>query len=88
MLEQHNAEIQVERSTRKMPLQDDEVAALIAAVDEVLIVAGQKIIAFEAEAVGPAALKGRTGKYRAPILRRGGTLLAGWNANALAQLMG
>jgi hypothetical protein len=88
VLEQHNAEILEERSTRKMPLQDNEVVALLEAVDEVLIGAGQKIVALEAEPAIAAALKGPTGKYRAPMVRRGGTLLVGWNAEALAQLMG
>ena len=35
----------------------------------------------------PAALKGPTGNYRSPIVRRGKTLLVGFNQEALEKLL-
>jgi hypothetical protein len=37
--------------------------------------------------VKPADLKGPTGNYRAPIVRKGKTLLVGFNLDALEKLV-
>jgi len=75
-----------ERSSKKEPLSEDDVRALLATVDEVVIVRGRKPESFPASEVQPDDLKGPTGNFRAPIVRRGKTLLVGYHAETLARL--
>jgi hypothetical protein len=75
-----------ERSTRA-PLGEDEVRALLAAVDEVVIVRGRRAERRPAREVAPGDLLGPTGKFRAPIVRRGRRLLVGFHPEALASLL-
>jgi len=75
-----------ERSARQEPFDDAEVRKLLAAVDEVWIARGRKAHRFPAGEVKPSDLKGPTGRFRAPIVRRGRTLLVGYHADTLAEL--
>jgi hypothetical protein len=77
-----------ERSTRASPLTDTDARALLRAVDEVWIARGRGLDRRPAKRCRPADLRGPTGGYRAPIVRRGRTLLVGFHRAALDELLG
>ncbi|MCY3598731.1 MAG: hypothetical protein OXN85_01995 [Gemmatimonadetes bacterium] len=86
MFEETGATIAEERSATKAPLTDDDVRALLATAERVVIARGRSRRDLSPEETELDALKGRTGKYRAPIVLAGTTLLVGFNAEALAEL--
>ena len=87
MLDAAKASIATERSARKEPLGDADVRALLARATTVVVARGAKSVTRPASEVVPADLKGPTGNYRAPMVLRGGTLLVGFNRDALAKLL-
>ncbi len=87
MLERAKAEVGEERSSRKSPLSDREARELLARVERVLVARGRKTEELTAARARPADLKGPTGSYRAPMVVRGGTLLVGFNPEALEGLL-
>ena len=88
MLSAQQTSVREERSTKKAPLTDDEARALLAAVATVVIARGKRAERRPAGEVALDDLKGPTGNYRAPILRRGKTLLVGFHPESLAELLG
>lgn len=88
MLAEKKAVVAAERSTKQAPLTEAEVRKLLAAVETVIVVRGRAAESRPAKKVKPADLKGPTGNFRAPIVRRGETLLVGFNAERLAALVG
>ena len=86
MFARRKTQVVEERSSRKAPLGAAEVRALIAAVDEVVIVRGRSAVRRPAREVKPRDLEGPTGKFRAPMVRRGRTLLVGFHAATLESL--
>ena len=87
MLEQKKAEIKQLRPSRKEPFTDKEIRALLNQVSTVIISKGKNSSPHAAGDVKPADLKGPTGNYRAPIVRKGKTLLVGFNPEALEKLL-
>ena len=77
-----------ERNSRKQPLDDDEARKLVESVERVLVARGKKIEELAPRSVSLDRLKGPTGNYRAPIVRSGDTLLVGFHADALGELVG
>lgn len=88
MLEATATKVAEERSSRKQPLSDAEARALLASVEEVLVARGKKIERKAAKQARLVDLKGPSGNYRAPLVRRGKTLLVGFHADSLAELLG
>lgn len=86
MFARRKTQVVEERSSRKAPLGEAEVRALIAAVDEVVLARGRRAERRPAREVKPDDLKGPTGNYRAPMVRRGRTLLVGFHAETLEAL--
>ena len=86
MLDGQHAQVGEERSTRD-PLDDSEVRALLAAVDEVVIARGGKAERRPARVLTPDDLRGPTGRIRAPIVRRGRRLLVGFHPETLESLL-
>ena len=86
MFDEIGVTIAEERSTTKSPLTDDDVRALLAAAERVVIAKGRSRRDLKPAETELHALKGRTGKYRAPIVLAGATLLVGFNTEALAEL--
>lgn len=86
MLDAHQIRAGEERSTRR-PLGEAEVRALIEAVDEVTIARAGRAESRSARAVTPDDLRGPTGGFRAPIVRRGRQLLVGFHAATLERLL-
>jgi arsenate reductase-like glutaredoxin family protein len=87
VLEKRGIEIKQLRSVRKEPFSDKEIRALLRGVSTVIISKGKKSTKLAAGDVKPADLKGPTGNYRSPIVRRGKTLLVGFNQEALEKLV-
>ncbi len=87
MLHERSAEIGEERNSRKLPFNREEVIELLTQVETVRIAKGRKIVEQTARETVPEDLQGRSGKIRAPLVRRGKTLLVGFNAEALADLL-
>ena len=86
MLEGSGAEIKLLRSARKEPFQDKEIRDLLKQVSTVIVSKGKKSVRRKVSEVKPADLKGPTGNYRAPIVRKGRTLLVGFSQEALDQV--
>ncbi len=86
MFDEIGATIAAERSATKAPLTDDDVRALLATAERVVIARGRSRRDLNPAETELDALKGPTGKYRAPIVLAGTTLLVGFNAEALAEL--
>jgi len=75
-----------ERTTTGSPLTDDDVRALLSVADRVIIARGKGRRNVNPAEVELDDLKGRSGKYRAPIVLSAGTLLVGYNAEAIAEV--
>lgn len=76
-----------ERHSRKEPLDDAEARQLVESVKRVLVTRGRKVEEFDPASVDVDQFKGRTGNYRAPIVRIGDTLLVGFHAETLGELV-
>jgi arsenate reductase-like glutaredoxin family protein len=86
VLEGSGVEIKHVRSVRKEPFKDKEIRDLLSQVSAVIISKGKKSVRHKATEVKPADLKGPTGNYRSPMVRKGRTLLVGFSQEALDQL--
>jgi arsenate reductase-like glutaredoxin family protein len=87
VLDEHASDVKQERNSRKEPLSDKEARELIASVNKVIVARGKKFEELPAAKAKIADLKGPTGNYRAPMLRKGKTLLVGFNAETLESLV-
>ena len=87
MLDDRGAQVREQRNSRKEPLSDKEARALIASVSNVIVAKGKKFEKLPSSAAKIANLKGPTGNYRAPMLRKGKTLLVGFHAETLESLI-
>jgi hypothetical protein len=87
VLEDRDAAVAEERSSRKEPLTDADAEALLAAVETVIVARGKNVTLMTADEASLDDLKGPTGNYRAPIVRKGATLLVGFHADALSELI-
>ena len=87
MLDNSGSTVREERNSRKEPLSDKEARALIAAVSKVIVAKGKKSNELTAKEAKIGDLKGPTGNYRAPMLRKGKTLLVGFHADTLESLV-
>lgn len=87
MLDETGWSVAEERSSRKEPFTDDEVRDLLRAVDTVVVAKGKRRAIHRASDLEPGALKGPSGNYRAPMVRKGSTLLVGFHAEALEELL-
>ena len=85
MLLSRKVAVKEERSARNA-LSEREVKELLASVDEVWIARGKKVEKLAADAAKPEDLRGPTGNFRAPVLRRGRRLLVGFHAASLEEL--
>jgi arsenate reductase-like glutaredoxin family protein len=87
VLEAASTKVAVERSSRKDPLTDQEVRDLLARVSTVTLARGKKVETRAASSVTPDDLRGPTGNFRAPMILKGRTLVVGFNAEALRELL-
>jgi len=77
-----------ERSSRKDPLSDDDVRALLLRVKTVIVAQGKKARTMKASEAALDDFKGPTGNYRAPMVLAGKTLLVGFHPESLEELVG
>ena len=87
MLEENQTKVVTERTTTKEPLTDLEVRKLLEAADRVIIARGKSRREQTPAETKLDDLKGPTGNYRAPMIAAGSTLLVGFSAEALAELL-
>jgi len=87
VLEAGGARVVTERLARKEPLTDKEARALLTQVSRVSVARGRKIVEMPVAEAKLADLKGPSGNYRAPMIRKGKRLLVGFNAEALETLV-
>jgi len=86
VLRGRKVKVREERSARQA-MSEAEVLDLIAGVDEVWIARGRKVEKVAAQAARPDDLRGPTGNFRAPMLRRGRRLLVGFHAASVEELV-
>lgn len=77
-----------ERSSSKEPLSDGDMKRFLSTVDTVVIAKGKASRQISAKETKLDDLRGPTGRFRAPMVRKGKTLLVGFSPEALARLMG
>ena len=87
MLVAAGAKVVDERPARKEPLTDKEARALLKQVSKVSVARGRKIVELPVAEAKLADLKGPSGNYRAPMIRKGKRLLVGFNVEALETLL-
>lgn len=85
MLRGRKVKVREERSARQA-LSEAEVQTLIESVDEVWLARGKKVEKRPATAASPDDLRGPTGNFRAPMLKRGRRLLVGFHAASVEEL--
>ena len=88
MLDAKKVEIAEERPSKKAPMSDADAKKLIASVGEVIIAKGKAKRVQKSSETTVEDLRGPTGNIRAPLVRRGRTLLVGFNPDALRELLG
>jgi hypothetical protein len=87
VLDKSKTEVKEARWAQKFPLAESDVLALLKSVATVIIAKGRNSVTLKAADAKPDDLKGPTGNFRAPMVRRGRTLLVGFNAEALKNLL-
>lgn len=85
MLRSRKVEVLEERSARHA-FSEAEVTALLGGVEEVWIARGKRVEKLPAAVAKPDDLRGPTGNFRAPMLRRGRRLLVGFHAASVEEL--
>lgn len=87
MLEKKKVAVAEERPARQRPLSDAEARALLRSVSEVIVARGKTSRRVPARDATLDDLRGNRGSFRAPIIRKGKTLLVGFSAAELEDLL-
>jgi arsenate reductase-like glutaredoxin family protein len=87
VLDQQKVTITEERPARKNPMQESDAKALLSQVEDVIIAKGKASKKQKAKDTSVDDLKGPTGNIRAPLVRRGATLLVGFHEAELKALL-
>ena len=88
MLDERKVTVAETRPSKTRPLSDADVKALLASVEEVVIAKGKAQRRLAAKDATPDDLKGPTGSYRAPMLKKGKTLVVGFSPAVLDEVLG
>ena len=88
MLDKKKVQIGEERLSKKQPLTDAEAKKLLTSVDKVIVAKGKAFREMDAADATLADLRGPTGNFRAPMIRKGKTLLVGFHPPTLETLVG
>lgn len=88
MLEKKKVVIGEERAAKKQPFSDKEAKALLASVDNVIVAKGKAFRELDAADATLNDLRGPTGNFRAPMIRKGKTLLVGFHPPTIDSLIG
>jgi hypothetical protein len=87
VLDRKHVEVQDERSSRARPLTDREVRELLGQVSRVIVARGPTSRVLPAGAATLDDLRGPSGNFRAPLIRKGKTLVVGFNAAVLDEVL-
>lgn len=87
MLDKKKARVLEERIAKKAPMSDAEAKALLKTVSKVIVAKGKAMREMDAADATVEDMRGPTGNIRAPLVRKGKTLLVGFNDAALAKLL-
>lgn len=87
MLDAKKVEVKEERTSRKAPMSDADARKLLRSISEVIISRGKASRRLAGKDATLDDLRGPTGAFRAPMVRRGKTLLVGFNEEALKRLI-
>lgn len=88
MLDSRKVRVGEERSSNAEPMTDAEARSLIKTVDRVVIARGANVRELASSETTLDDLRGPTGKFRAPMIRKGATLLVGFSDEQLNRLLG
>ena len=88
MLEKKKVSISEERAAKKQPLTDAEAKSLLKSVEKVIVAKGKAYREVTASDATLDDLRGPTGNFRAPMIRKGKTLLVGFHPPTLDSLLG
>ena len=88
MLEKKKVTIGEERAAKKQPFSDKEAKELLASVTKVIVAKGKAFRELSASDATLDDLRGPTGNFRAPMIRKGKTLLVGFHPPTLDSLVG
>ena len=76
-----------ERSSKKAPLSETDVKAMLASVERVIVSKGKNSRTLAAKETTLDDLRGPTGNFRAPMVRKGKTLLVGFSEGELERMI-
>jgi len=88
VLERKKAGVREERQSRKAPMSDADARKLLDSVSEIVISRGKATRRLTRKEANVEDLRGNAGAFRAPMLKKGKTLLVGFNEEELEKLIG
>ena len=88
VLDRTKTKVKEERASKKAPLTDAEAKELLGSVERVVLVRGKARRELPAKEATLDDLRGPTGGFRAPMVKRGKQRLVGFNAEALEDVLG
>jgi hypothetical protein len=88
VLDRTKTQVKEERASKKAPMTDAEAKELLGSVDHVVLVRGKSRRELPAQEATLEDLRGPTGGFRAPMVRKGKRLLVGFNLDALEDVLG
>jgi len=80
--------VKEDRHSKKSPMSDAEARKLLASVSEVIVARGKSSRRISSKEAKLDDLRGNSGGIRAPIVKKGKTLLVGFSAEELEKLIG
>jgi arsenate reductase-like glutaredoxin family protein len=87
VLDSRKVTVAEERQSKKAPMSDADARKLLGSVSEVILARGKAIRRLSRKEATLDDLRGPTGAFRAPMVRRGKTLLVGFNEDELRELI-
>ena len=88
MLDRKKVEVREERQSRKSPMSEKDARKLLDSVAEIVISRGPASRRLAREEATLDDLRGNGGAFRAPMVKKGKTLLVGFNEEELEKLIG
>jgi arsenate reductase-like glutaredoxin family protein len=86
VLDRTKTSVKEERHSKKAPMSDADAKKLLASVSEVVVARGKSSRRIPAKEAKVDDLRGNSGGIRAPIVKKGKTLLVGFSAEELERL--
>jgi arsenate reductase-like glutaredoxin family protein len=87
VLDRKKVTVREERQSRKAPLTETDARRLLDSVSEIVISRGKASRRLTRKEATVDDLRGNAGAFRAPMVKRGKTLLVGFNQEQLEKLI-